>query len=271
MIDSLNLMADVESCVLRTKFEKDYFRFNFIKVRILELPGTNCEQTTLLELESFFQSLADDLEAYHSIIVLWNPNASLDAQIIIKMVRQYQSNEQHLNKFGCVIDHTNGRVFYCIRNKCRAILDLHGGRSKEDAENESKEFLKQAYLEFREENTVITGQGNHKNSNGTNAVIKKNFPNWLKDEEISNLVVEAKLKEKNPGAYIVCCEKMEQLDLSSLVKEVSVDLIIKTIRNMIQQGNRRLLIKNITSEIFGERPRKTYFIPFSPICKTIFQ
>ncbi len=98
-------------------------------------------------------------------------------------------------------------------------FDLHGFR-RQEARKAVTSFFERAKEEGYASMTIITGRGNHANSNGSRGVLFNSLPKWLKHPEIKAAIQEVR---QDMGAYEIVL-KNDQKDerLSSLEKAAKV-------------------------------------------------
>lgn len=90
-------------------------------------------------------------------------------------------------------------------------VDLHG-KSLEQAKDTVKKAIEFAKTNGKLTIEVITGRGNHPNSDGRRGLILKAFPKWLEDSAIKPLIQFA---QKKVGAYLIGLNRTVQDNLIS--------------------------------------------------------
>lgn len=85
--------------------------------------------------------------------------------------------------------------------KNNGVLDLHH-LSQLDAYKEVVHFITQGYYQSKKMCYVMTGRGNHTNSNGTKGVLRAKFPEWTQTSDLIHLIKSYRFEEIY-GTYIV--------------------------------------------------------------------
>ena len=79
---------------------------------------------------------------------------------------------------------TENRSSYIKKNN---VLDLHY-LSQLNAYKEVVRFVTQRYYQSKKTCHVMTGRGNHTNSNGTKGVLRAKFPEWTQTQDLAYLI-----------------------------------------------------------------------------------
>ncbi len=149
------------------------------------------------------------------------------------------------------------RLYLCVYNDKRKTLNLHGftkgeksnGIWKRHALNIVRDFIKEKYDQFQSDCMVITGRGNHINSDGTRGVLLSAFLKWMQDPEIKPLV-EKSVSINGGGGFRVFLKKPTVCDITKLdPKENPLQVIAEQFQRMIHEGKDRLLIKTNDTEL----------------------
>lgn len=228
---------------MRSELTLEDFKFNnSIKIRMIALKG-NTEAQDLQEFQQFLeQRLPKDNNPLHILGITFNSKTKGHYD---KMYDVFLRKISHVNvgyhSRGIVFDSQNGFLYLCLDNNHRKMLDLHGGRSVKQAEQETQDFIMQAYQTFNDDVIVLTGLGNHVNPSGKKGVLKAAFGEWMQNEHLLPLIENYSLIEGG-GGYKVIFKKIRNLNLKNKNHKNSVLLIKNSIAQMAQQKQTRLRI-----------------------------
>lgn len=124
------------------------------------------------------------------------------------------------------------------------ILDLHGGLSEKDAFAKTVSFIEDKFNNFEERCRVITGRGNHINSNGTRGVLFKAFPNWVETPKLKQLIKEF-VPAPDGGSYAVFLnKKVAQTNAHKERKRAN------TVPNILNFNTAKKVVSKIVKPIF---------------------
>jgi len=144
-----------------------------------------------------------------------------------------------------IYDDTKGCIYVCLTNVTREMLDLHGkkttdgkydGRTVKDAAPETTGFVQDAFYNFQDEVTVLTGRGNH-TTNGKSGVLKQAFKTWAQD--LAPLITGSHLI-KGDGGYKVKLRKAPSFNLQGLSLKDAIPQLHAAIAKAAQSGDTRL-------------------------------
>jgi len=243
---------NIFAAAMRSGLTPEDFRFNkSIKVRAIELKGDS-ETQDLQEFEQLLSArLPKDGNPFHILSMTLNRRAKGHYGEIYGAFLQKVSDANIGYRIpGMVVDLENGLLYLFLDNSHRKILDLHGkqlpsgkyeGRSEKTAEQETPDFIMQAYETFKNEVTVLTGRGNHINANGQKGVLKEAFEKWMGTDLFSAIIKNYSALEGD-GGYKVKFKKIQNLDLTRNDPINFIPLITQTICQMPQQKQTRLHI-----------------------------
>ena len=223
--------ASIYELVRRAGFSVEHFKFNnALKIRTLELQGRT-EEENITEIQQFLSvKLPKDSEPFHVANIILSKTSPVRADHLVG--HKYRTaEEEEIEIISALCDQEEGRLLLCVVNKDRRILDLHGkilkdgktfeGRNKDQARKETEDFIRQAYGNFKKEEIVLTGRGNHKNANGSYGVLFKAFKSWMKNKQLSSLLESYSPLEGN-GGYKVKFKPIQKLNLQRISLEESI-------------------------------------------------
>jgi hypothetical protein len=223
--------------VVRAEFTKDDFEKGkygyqdriFVKpIRLKQETAPLCDQEIQEAIES---NLKKAFQPYIVFVFELPKNAKFKVQDL---------GRTHHEPLATIIEENERHLYVCFSNNKRNILDLHE-MSYEEGFKKVKSFLQERYTHYDKECDIITGRGNHENSNGTRGVMSSSFPKWMKSEEISPLI--ERYIQKN-GLYTVFLKKPMKCDLTSLhLQQDPFEVISNALRKVITTRDLRLRIK----------------------------
>lgn len=245
---------NIYDVAMRSRFTLEDFEFNnSIKIRTIELDDDS-EVEDLKKFQHLLKhTLAKDENPFHILCITLNRKARGHHHDMLNVfLRKLSEVNVGHNRRGVVFDPEEGLLYLCLDNTHRRILDLHGkrlssghyeGRSTQQGEQDTQEFILQAYEMFKEEVTVLTGRGNHLNPNGTKGVLREAFRDWMAAEPFPS-IVKKYCSLEGDGGYKVIFKKIQKLNLNnSDTPDQNPILVIKeAIAQMIRQKQRRLYI-----------------------------
>lgn len=241
--------------VMKSGFSLEDFKFNnALRVRVLELQGNN-EKECVEEIKHFLDNkLSKDINPFHIIALKINKPSGLKAgqllQIYFHHISPYRKD---ISRRGTIYNDDEADYLYlCLDNESRKILDLHGkkhqttgryeGRNAHQGREETVNFIVQAYEDFQEEVTILTGRGNHINSNGQKGVLNAAFKEkWMKEARLVPILKKC-FPVTGGGGYKVKLIKPKKLDLTVVNFSETVPLVKQTIFEMVQNKQARLLL-----------------------------
>lgn len=160
----------------------------------------------------------------------------------------------HFRKFinlATIYENAEHRLYLCFKNDRRQMLDLHGfekdgkynGITKAGALELVRNYIYEKYTNFQSKCTILTGKGNHQNSNGTTGVLHSAFQEWMLDESINPLVKEFIPIESN-GGFKVFLKTPTVCDLTKLKEgQDPCDFFCKAIKKAIKTDDMRLSVR----------------------------
>jgi DNA-nicking Smr family endonuclease len=241
----------VVDVAMRSNFTSEDLTFkNSIKVRLLNLQGKS-EERILEEFYQFLeQRLLKDNNPFHILGITFNSKIKENTGSMLGgFLKKVSEVQVGLSSRGTVFDPPNGSLYICLDNTQRKRLDLHAkrltpigydGKSVKEADQETQDFIMQAYETFKEDITVLTGRGNHVNFDGSKGVLKAAFGDLMKDERFFPLIKNYFLLE-GEGGYKVSFVPICDLNLHTNQKN-NLSCIGNTIAQMIEQNKKRLRI-----------------------------
>jgi hypothetical protein len=155
----------------------------------------------------------------------------------------YLKNSEIINFpqiLAIILSTQENRLYLCFYNNARCMLDLHGMSSQEALER-SINFIKEKFDNFESNCTVITGRGNHINTNGSQAVLSNSFKKWVKEPELKTFVKSIRAISNN-GGYKVNLYKPSKLILTGLDEKKHTDMIVAEILQQDKEEKSRLKI-----------------------------
>ncbi len=244
----------VFDAAMRSKFTLEDFKFNnSIKVRLIDLQGDS-EEKSLEEFSQFLETkLPKDRNPFHILGIKVNKKiVGSQGRILEGLLKKVSELNTGFHTRGVVSDSRSGSIYICLDNIHRKTLDLHGkklpssgeyeGRSVKEAGDETRDFIIQAYETFQDDVTVLTGRGNHVNTNGRRGALKEAFrKEWMKDNLLGS-IIKNYFPLEGEGGYKIIFIKPEILDLNNKGYEESLPLIRQTIGEMIEKEKTRLRI-----------------------------
>jgi hypothetical protein len=138
-----------------------------------------------------------------------------------------------------IIESQEKRLYFCFYNTKQNILDFHQ-TSSDEAFAKVQALIVDKYNNFESECTIITGRGNHVNSNGATGVLYKAFKQWAKKELTP--YIKSYIPIRDNGGYKVILREPITLILSSQTFQTNLEQVITSIIKADQAGNRRLII-----------------------------
>ncbi len=228
--------------IVRAGFTKDDFEKGkhgyqdriFVKpIRLKQETPPLCDQEIQEAIES---NLKKAFQPYVTFVFELPKNAKFKIQDLGR------TNHEPL---ATIIEENERRLYLCFSNNKRDILDLHE-MSYEEGFKKVKSFLQERYTHYAKECNIITGRGNHENSNGTRGIMSSSFPKWMKSEEISPLI--ERYIQKN-GLYTVFLKNPEECDLTKLhPQQDPFEVISNALRKVITTRDLRLCIKGVVKD-----------------------
>lgn len=131
------------------------------------------------------------------------------------------------------------RLYLCFYNLKRNMLDLHGA-SVDEAFDKLSSFILERYDNFEDEYTVITGRGNHINSNGEAGILHKSFKKWVKGE--LKPYIKTYIPSKGDGGYKLILRKPTKVVLSNGSFKLNLQQATTSFLQANQTSNKRLVI-----------------------------
>lgn len=245
--------SHVFGAAMSAEFTLEDFKFNnAIKIRLIELKEKTIDKNLEIFQQFLKNKLPKDNHPFHIIGILINKEIEVSGNIFSRILGQVSEINPNSCSRGTVCDPQSNSVYICLNNTHRHILDLHGGRGKKIAREETTNFIIQSYEDFEEGCTVLTGRGNHVNVNGKSGVLRKAFTEWMEDKNLAPLI-KSYFPLEGEGAYKVIFPKIQTLDLRRIRQQKHVSQIKGTIAQMAQQKKRRLHIA-INPEISSQNP-----------------
>lgn len=234
--------SHVYDVAMSSGFTLEDFKFNnAIKIRMIELQR-NTEEKNLEELQKFLEiKLPKDNYPVHIVGILINKKIKLPGRMFEKVLAKVSAINPGLCSRGTICDPQSNSIYLCLDNVRRNMLDLHGGRGVKVAKEETQDFIIKAYETFKEGCTVLTGRGNHINTNGTAGVLRGAFGEWIKDEGFASIITQS-FPLEGDGGYKVLFPKIQTLDLRRTRQKKHLPQIKKIIAQMVPQKERRLQI-----------------------------
>lgn len=238
--------------VMKSHFSVEDFKYNnALRIRVLNLLA-NTEEECTQEISNFINfKLSKDINPFHILAIKPNIGSALKASQIYDIYSTHISPYRKSSSDRGMIYGQEDCLYLCLNNEKRKTLDLHGkkkegklieGRQKKQGSEETIEHIKGAYIDFQNDAVVITGRGNHINSNKKIGVLKTAFKEeWVSHKELLPLIKNYRILEGD-GAYHVYFKKFKELSLTVSHFPESIELITQTIKSMVQNKNKRLWI-----------------------------
>jgi hypothetical protein len=171
----------------------------------------------------------------------------------------YSHDNGSLSRYFCeklsipratIIEPREKQIYLCFVNDRRKRLDLHH-TSVEEAFEKVHEFITRKYHKFEKNCTVITGRGNHVNTNGQKGVLHKKFKEWAQNE--LNLYIESIKPIAQDGGYEVVLKKPTTVVLKGKDSSAQIEQIATGILKAYQIADKRLVITH------QKKQEKSYF------------
>ncbi|ACP21117.1 hypothetical protein Aasi_1895 [Candidatus Amoebophilus asiaticus 5a2] len=138
------------------------------------------------------------------------------------------------------------RLYFCFYNTKQATLDLHHATLKE-AFDKVKEFIVKRYNKFESECTIITGRGNHVNSDVQRGILHQEFRKWAQNE--LKPYIESYRATSANGCYKVKLKEPISLLLIDDPLNPNVEQLVEKIMEAEQTNNKRLIIKHQQAQL----------------------
>ncbi|MBL0941291.1 MAG: Smr/MutS family protein [Alphaproteobacteria bacterium] len=178
---------------------------------------------------------------YVTFVFELNPKASFT----LNELYTYDNNNlsrwffKEFGNLATIIEPKENRIYLCFNNDKRTTLDLHE-MAYEEAFVQVVGFIEERYDNFDSECKIITGRGNHVNSNGSRGVLHKSFEKWAERPELKPLI--KKYMPYGDGGYIVMLHKPQRLVLNGNSEEQHIERIIRSVLETDKAGQDRLII-----------------------------
>lgn len=203
------------------------------------------------ELESIIEpTLLKSAEAYVSFVFNFPSESEYTLNDIFKFEEGIiTSHFREFDRLATIFENDENRLYLCFQNDRRKILDLHGyekdgkfnGISKVFAFELVREHISEAYDAYKDECTILTGRGKHRNENGSRGILVAAFPDWMKDESIKPFVKT--FVPYGEGGFKVILNKPLKCDLTKPnLRNDPLQIVAAKLKQLIDSEDDRLLI-----------------------------
>lgn len=136
-----------------------------------------------------------------------------------------------LEPLAKIVAQEENRIYVVYYNDKKSTLDLHK-LDLSKAKEKVTTFIEEKYFNFESECTIITGRGNHINSNGSSGVLNKMVPIWLTEPELKPYIQNINLGNGG-GLYKVKLFEPTHITLANVF-----DVDVATVANFISEENK---------------------------------
>ena len=242
--------------IVRAGFKEEHFKEgkhgfqDKVAVKPIVLENSTIEECHEEVLTKVLSILEKAMHPYVVLVFGLAPNSSFSVNDLYKhnnfTLNRYLFEELDGQPISTIIETQENRLYLCFKNVKQKTLDLHHATPKE-AFDKVKEFIVKRYNKFEHRCTIITGCGNHVNSNGQAGILHQAFRTWAKNE-LKPYIQFCRATSGN-GCYEVKFKKPISLLLREESLNLNIEKLIEKIIHAEQTDNRRIIIKHQQAQL----------------------